>query len=230
MNVHIQLFPSGLLLIEDFHTELLHTEKLHTELVHTETSHRAATQRETSSQFVYNSWNQLAPFQNACSMERWLVSSGMVNNRLSYFSVVFVERHLRYRDVVWCDYVPSFFHIRGSPKLSWTAYSPLFCFSWHSRLSFKSGWCNGCWRSRRSTCPKSFNLRSPRASVKGLIFLCMPALGAFVTSLALLYTYSFVLLRLINVVCNCRIFRSPFNWNVLSNFPADSVGSKVSNP
>ena len=55
MNVHIQLFPSGLLLIEDFHTELLHTEKLHTELVHTETSHRAATQRETSSQFVYNS-------------------------------------------------------------------------------------------------------------------------------------------------------------------------------
>ena len=55
MNVHIQLFPSGLLLIEDFHTELLHTEKLRTELVHTETSHRAATQRETSSQFVYNS-------------------------------------------------------------------------------------------------------------------------------------------------------------------------------
>ena len=55
MNAHIQLFPSGLLLIEDFHTELLHTEKLHSELVHTETSHRAATQRETSSQFVYNS-------------------------------------------------------------------------------------------------------------------------------------------------------------------------------
>ena len=55
MYVHIQLFHTGLLLIEDFHTELLHTAKLHTELLHIETSHRAPSQRETSSQFVYNS-------------------------------------------------------------------------------------------------------------------------------------------------------------------------------
>ena len=88
MNVHIQLFPSGLLLIEDFHTELLHTEKLHTELAHTEISHRAATQRDR---------NLCIIAETNCAVPECML---MVNNRLSYFSVVFVERHLRYRDVV----------------------------------------------------------------------------------------------------------------------------------
>ena len=50
MYVHIQLFHTGLLPMEDFHTELLHTE-----LLHIETSSRAASRKETSQQFVYNS-------------------------------------------------------------------------------------------------------------------------------------------------------------------------------
>ena len=95
VHIHIQLFHTGLFSIESFHTELLHTELLHIE-THIELLHK---ERLHNNLFIIAETN-LRRSRNACSMERWLGSSGMIKNRLSYCSVVFIEWHLRYRDVL----------------------------------------------------------------------------------------------------------------------------------
>ena len=49
-------------------------------------------------------------------------------------------------------------------------------------------WCWGCCLFRLRTCPNSFNFLSSNISVRGLILLSGPSVGAFSSSLALLYT------------------------------------------